>query len=55
MLQMSMYVDSLMMAEMVSRNMQECKNKFIVQWLVVQNLHIVINFILKILAMKIEA
>ena len=38
-LQMSMYVNSLMMAEMISRNMAECKNKFIVQLLVVKNLH----------------
>ena len=38
-LRVSMYVDSLMMAEMVSRNMSECKNKFIVQWLVVKYSH----------------
>jgi hypothetical protein len=33
---MSVYVDSLIMAEAVSRNMYECKNKFVVQWLVVK-------------------
>ena len=33
---MSMYVDSLMMAEMVRRNMCECTNKCIVQLLVVK-------------------
>jgi hypothetical protein len=35
-----MYVDSRMMAEIVSRNMWECKNKFIVQQLEIKTLFI---------------
>jgi hypothetical protein len=31
-----MYVDSLMMAEMVAETRRSVKNKFVVQWLVVK-------------------